>query len=89
MVNESALNALDADSHGGLLHAYEEAGRMSGAGRLRTKASDAWSRMAPPVPKSTSPLVEKMDARYQDMAASADRPQGFLQTIDTARTSTR
>ncbi len=92
MVNESALDALDDDTRAGLMQAYEEVGAMSRE-LMFSVADESIERMVADGATFTeidiAPLVEKMNAYYQDMAASGELPEGFLEGIDAARTATQ
>ncbi|WP_299841585.1 TRAP transporter substrate-binding protein [uncultured Jannaschia sp.] len=90
MVNEEALNALSEDTRDGLMRAYDEAGAYS-QDLMSSVAEESISSMeaggATYTVLDTAPLVEKMQTYYDDMAASGELPEGFMEAVEAARTS--
>ncbi|MBN9887971.1 TRAP transporter substrate-binding protein [Salipiger abyssi] len=88
MVNESALAALDEDTRAGLMKAYEEAGDMS-QDLMFSVADESIARMEAEgvtyTVLDTAPLVEKMQAYYEDMDAKGELPDGFMEAIAATR----
>ncbi|MDO6584749.1 TRAP transporter substrate-binding protein [Salipiger sp. 1_MG-2023] len=88
MVNDSALEALDDETRAGLMQAYEEVGAMSRE-LMFSVADESIERMVADGATFTeidiSPLVDKMTAYYEQMAASGELPEGFLEGIDATR----
>lgn len=90
MVNEQALGALDEATREGLMKAYNEAGDLSqeimfkeaDEGIERMKAAGATYTVL-----DTAPMVESMREFYQQMAASGDLPEGFVEAIEASRAS--
>jgi TRAP-type C4-dicarboxylate transport system substrate-binding protein len=90
MVNEQALAALDDATRDGLMKAYNEAGDFSQEIMFR-EANDGIERMkaagATYTVLDTAPMVESMREFYQQMAASGDLPEGFVEAIEASRAS--
>lgn len=90
MVNEEALAALDDATREGLMKAYNEAGDLSQEimfseaekGIERMKAAGATYTVL-----DTAPMVESMRGFYEQMAASGDLPEGFVEAIEATRAS--
>ena len=89
MMNKAAYDALDEGTRAGLLKAYNEAGAYSreimgevADASIETMKSDGTTYME----IDTGPFVEKMKEFYSRMAADGELPEGFLETVQTART---
>lgn len=90
MVNEEALAALDDATREGLMKAYNEAGDLSQE-IMFSEAEEGIERMkaagATYTVLDTAPMVESMRGFYEQMAASGDLPEGFVEAIEATRAS--
>ncbi len=88
MMNKSAYEALDEDARSGLLRAYEEAGAFSReimgevANRSIQSMKDGGATY---LELDTGPFVQRMKEFYEEMAASGDLPEGFIDAVESAR----
>lgn len=92
MVNEDALEALDEETRAGLLKAYNEVGDMSQE-IMFSVAEESVERMVEDGAEftviDTGPLVEKMKTFYEEMAASGELPEGFMEAVEETRAPTQ
>ncbi len=89
MMNLKAYDALDEDVKEGLLKAYNEAGEYSQE-LMFSVAEESIARMtdegATYVELDTAPFVEAMKSFYDEMAASGELPEGYMEAVEAART---